>query len=159
MAFQFFLLDLRRLSPASTRLDTFANMVKPASLLSFSSLFFYASCSPSAPETTPRAVLKRTLDNDPAFRGYTSTLGSCRNAPFQWRNFCADLFSGSPLYCNGDYTYSSFGNIAGCCTEGGVCHPATDCGTDYEGSTRAIKFQGGETLTWYEVFHVLGKHN
>jgi hypothetical protein len=61
----------------------------------------------------------------------------------------ADQLPGSPLYCNGDYTYSDFGNIADCCTQDGVCHPATDCGTDSEGSTRAIEFQGGETLTWY----------
>ncbi|KIW07063.1 uncharacterized protein PV09_01954 [Verruconis gallopava] len=110
-------------------------MRKSLCLLLLCDFIHFSHCSPAASEITPPPVLKRTLDNDPAFRGYTSTLGS-------W----------SPLYCYGDYTYSDFGNIADCCSQGGgICHPATECGTDSEGSTRAIKYQGGETLTCFDT--------
>jgi hypothetical protein len=56
----------------------------------------------------------------------------------------------SALYCLGDYTFTTFGNIADCCSVGGgLCHPATDCSTDYEGTTRVVKYQGGDFANWY----------
>jgi hypothetical protein len=59
--------------------------------------------------------------------------------------------SGSGRYCLGDYTYSDFGTVADCCTEAGICHPATDCSA-VDGTSRVVLYQGGDASTWYGSF-------
>jgi hypothetical protein len=113
-------------------------------LFFFFGILHIASCSPSHPQITPPALLKRAIIDD-SFEGWSSTLGTCTSCFLHARAFAntARLPSDTPIYCEPGYTYKNFGSIADCCPEVGSCRPITAC------SDRIIQLQGGSSLTWY----------